>query len=93
VTFPTFLKYQLGTLAIGSGKVMVEVDGKEYWTVKEVSKHFGVASKTIYAWIRDGFAEEPPQTLRGRTPTYYFPQEWIDKVNAKREELRTKPRR
>lgn len=67
---------------------MVTVNGKDYITISDVKKDFGVSVKAIRDYINKGIIPRPPQVAHGTKLIDYFPPEYVEVAKNSLKEYR-----
>ena len=76
---------------------MITIKGKEHRTIENAAEEFGVSTKTVHSWIKQGIISQPPQMDYGLRKVYIFPESYMrdarKQVEAHRQGQRTEATR
>jgi predicted site-specific integrase-resolvase len=75
---------------VGAEHLMIYKDGKQFKTIAEAAKEFGVSAKTVREWIHKGIIDEPPTIEQGIRTIAYFPNDYLSKSKEKVRDYRLK---
>jgi hypothetical protein len=76
---------------------MITIKGKEHRTIENAAEEFGVSTKTVHSWIKNGIINQPPQMDYGLRKVQIFPESYMrdarKQVEAYRQGQRIEPTR
>ncbi|MFH1070627.1 MAG: helix-turn-helix domain-containing protein [Candidatus Glassbacteria bacterium] len=61
---------------------MINIKGKNYNTVSDAAKYFGVSVKTVRDYIKRGIIPEPPKISQGLREIDIYPDEYIKQAQS-----------
>jgi hypothetical protein len=71
---------------------MITIKGKEHRTIENAAEEFGVSTKTVHSWIKNGIISKPPQMDYGLRKVYIFTEAFMRDARKQVEAHRQRQR-